>query len=85
MDLGHSCGRGGGRIEGTEGDRDSTRESTNLDPWGLLGTESPTKVQAWAGPRHTHTHIYVTDVQLGLHAGPPQTGVRAVLDSVACL
>ena len=29
--------------------------------------------------------IYVVDVHLGLHVGPPTTGVKAVPESVACL
>jgi hypothetical protein len=47
-------GRVGGRTERPEDDRDFTEkptESTNLDPWGLPETESPTKEQAQAGPR----------------------------------
>ena len=45
------CGRVGGRTEGPEEDRASKGrppESTNLDPWGLSGTELPTKERAWA-------------------------------------
>ena len=37
MEVRDSYGRVGGRIEGPEGDRNSTgrpTESTNLDPWG---------------------------------------------------
>jgi hypothetical protein len=40
------CGRVRGRIEGAEGDGNpigSTTVSTNLDPWELPETESPTK------------------------------------------
>jgi hypothetical protein len=46
-ELQESCGRVGGRTEGPKGDRDSIRstESTNLDPWELTETETPTKEQ----------------------------------------
>ena len=77
----------GGRIEKPKEDRDSLARPTvltNLDPWGLPETEPPTKEHAQAGPCHS-TPTYVTDVQLGLHADPPTTGVRAVPDSVICL
>ena len=46
MELGEPYGRAVGRIEGPEENKDSTgkpTESTNLDPWGLPETESPTK------------------------------------------
>lgn len=39
MELGESCGRVVGKIEGSEVDRDATKRQTksvNLDPWGLL-------------------------------------------------
>ena len=52
--LGKSYGRLGRRIEGPKEDKDSTErptESTNLVLRGLPETESPTKEQAWAGPR----------------------------------
>jgi hypothetical protein len=52
-------GRVGGRLVGPGRDRDPTirpRASTNLEPWGLPGTEPPTKEPAHAGPRHpVHT------------------------------
>jgi hypothetical protein len=47
-----SYGRVGRRIEGPEGDKNSTgrrRDSTNLDPWELSETEPPTKEHTWAG------------------------------------
>ena len=46
--------RVGRMIEGLEEDRDSTgrpTQSTNLNPWGLPETGSPTKEQAQAEPR----------------------------------
>ena len=61
-----------------------------MDLWGLTETD-PTKRHALAGPSPIFNpffptpHTYVADVQLGLHAGPPTTGVEAVLYSVACL
>jgi hypothetical protein len=50
MELGESYGRVRGRIERTEGNRNSTRRptvSSNLDPWGLSETEPPTKQIAY--------------------------------------
>ena len=49
-----------GRIEGPEGDRNSTRrptESTNLDPWGSQSLKHQPNT---AGPRAPHS--YVADV-----------------------
>jgi hypothetical protein len=46
MELRESCGRVGGRIEGSKEDRDSTErptETINLDPWELPEIEPPTK------------------------------------------
>jgi hypothetical protein len=46
VELLESYGRVGGRIEGSEEDRDSTgrsTESTNLDPWELSENEPSTK------------------------------------------
>ena len=56
-------------------------QSTNLSPWGLTETESPTKEMQGLdlGPC-----TFVADVQLGLNVGPLTTGVEAVSDSVAC-
>lgn len=51
-EVGDSFGRIGGRFKGPEGDRNSTRrpiETTNLDPWQLSETESPTKEHTGAG------------------------------------
>ena len=59
VELREFCTRVGDRIEGAGGVKDPTRtptESTNLDPWGLTETESPTKEHAGAGPR-TLTHL----------------------------
>jgi hypothetical protein len=39
------------RIKGPGEDRNSRESSINLDPWGLLETEPPTKEHTWAGPR----------------------------------
>jgi hypothetical protein len=46
MELKESYGRVGRKIEEPKEDRDSTgraTESTNLDPWALPETETPTK------------------------------------------
>jgi hypothetical protein len=46
MKFWKSYRRVGRKIKGPEKDRDSMgipTESTNLDPWGLTETESPTK------------------------------------------
>jgi hypothetical protein len=58
-------------------------ESTNLDPWELPETESPTKEQAGSGPRPPAYHVAYK--QLGLHEGSPTTAARAVPESTACL
>jgi hypothetical protein len=53
MELGESYGRVGRKIEGPKEDRDfkgRTIESTGLDPWELLETESPTEEHTWSGP-----------------------------------
>ena len=47
--------------------RTGTRtESTNLDPWGLSETESPTKEQAWA------PQTYVADEQMTVLLTSPE-------------
>ena len=54
MELREAYGRVKRRIEGPKEYRDSTgrpTESTNLDPWGLLETEPPTKEHTQAGLR----------------------------------
>jgi hypothetical protein len=46
MEVKDSSGRVGGKIEGPEGDQNSTgspTESTNLDSWRVSETETPTK------------------------------------------
>jgi hypothetical protein len=76
----------GGKIEGPEEDRDSTERSTgptNLDPWGLSETESPTRERGQAGPRHPGT--YVADEQLDLYEGPPNTCSRGTCPWVCCM
>jgi hypothetical protein len=57
MEVRDSYGRVGGRIEGPEGDRNSTgrpTKSTHLDPWELSDTEPPTKehTQTGVGPQN---------------------------------
>lgn len=47
-------GRVGGRIEGPEGDGNTTglpTVSTVLDLWQLSETDPPTEEHTWAGPR----------------------------------
>ena len=64
MELGNSCGRIGGRIEGPKGNRNSTgrpTESTNL-ALGLLESEPPTKEHTQVWPRLPCT--YVAGVQM---------------------
>ena len=57
--------------------------STNLDPWGLSETESPTKEQIQTGPNPLiHHHIYVAYVNLAPHVDSPTVGVGAVLKAV---
>lgn len=55
MELRHSHGQVGVKIEGLEGlYRNSTarpRGSTNLDPDGFSETEPPTNEPTWTGPR----------------------------------
>ncbi|XP_021035460.1 uncharacterized protein LOC110307580 [Mus caroli] len=58
-ELGDSYGRVGGRIAGTEGDKNSIGrpiESANLDPWGLQRLPS-TKEHRWTGPRPLCSYI----------------------------
>ncbi|EDL74972.1 rCG58917, isoform CRA_a [Rattus norvegicus] len=46
MEVGHTCEKFGKRIEGPEGDRNSTgrpTDSTKLDCWEISETEPPTK------------------------------------------
>lgn len=71
MEFGDSYGRVGGRIMGTEGDRNSTGRQSQLT-WtlGLSESETPAKEYILAGPRTPQ--IYVTDGQLGLHVGLKQ-------------
>jgi hypothetical protein len=67
--------------------RDSTgrpTESTNLDPWGLLETKSPTKEQAKDESRPP-AYTYVSDEQLGLYVGLPTTEIGTVPEPLACL
>ena len=80
VEPGDSYGRTGGRIMGPEGDRNSTgrpTKSTNLDPWELSETE-PTTYLGW----NEICGIYVADVQLSLHVGPPTTGVGSLPNAV---
>jgi hypothetical protein len=54
MSLEDSYRRVGGRIEGSEGDRNSIGRSTltiNLDHWGFSETKPPTKEHIGSGPR----------------------------------
>jgi hypothetical protein len=54
IELRDSCERVGGRIRGSEEDRDSTgrpTESTNLGPWRLPETELTTKGHTQDGSR----------------------------------
>lgn len=51
--------------------------------WNILGTEPPSKQNAWAGARPPYS--YVADAQFILHVGPLKAGANAVSDSVACL
>ena len=57
-----------GRIEGPEGDRNSTgrkTQQTNLDPQELSKTEPLTKELPWAGPSPPDPiHTHVTDVSM---------------------
>jgi len=58
MELRESCGRVGGRIEGSREDGDSTGRlirSINLNPWKLSETEPPSKEHTWDGPRHIYS------------------------------
>ena len=86
MELGESHRRVGKKIEGPEEDRDfigKPTESTNLDPWGLPETESPSKQHTKAEPSPHCT--YVADVQLDLHLGPPTTDPWPYPAFVVCL
>ena len=56
------------------------QQSTNLDPWGFSETELMSKHGTDLAP---FTHRY-TNVQLGLHVGPPATGAGAVPKAVVC-
>ena len=59
-------------IEGSEGDRKSTKKSTesnNLDPWKLSETDPPTKEHKQAVLMHPGT--YVADMQSSPHVGTP--------------
>jgi hypothetical protein len=52
--VGESYGRVEGRVGSPGGYRNPTGrpiESNNLDPWGLLKTEPPTKEHTWTGQR----------------------------------
>ena len=78
-ELRESYRRVGRRIEGPKRDGNSTgrpTESTNLDRWGLAEIEPPSKMHTLAG--HSPS-TYVADVQLGLHVGPPTTGLSLKL------
>lgn len=57
------------------GDRDSTRTTkpTNLDPWGLPETETPTKEHIGARFRSPSLHTAAADMQLNSQEGPPIT------------
>jgi hypothetical protein len=50
------------RAKGNWNSRGKPSELTNLDPWGLSETESPTKNHMWAGPRPSLTCTYVVNV-----------------------
>jgi hypothetical protein len=70
MKLGESHRKVGRKLEGPEEDRDSTgrpTESTNLKPWWLPETESPTKKQA---KLNLGLCIYIANEQLGLDMDP---------------
>jgi hypothetical protein len=82
MELGY--GRGEGRIEGPEQDRDSIgRESTNLYPWGLPESEPPTKELSTG--RILHLPHACSRCVAWSSWGPPTTRAGAVPESVASL
>ena len=83
MELGESYWRPGGRTEGPEGNRDSTRrprETRYLDPRGFPETTSPNSDHLLDLGPCTH----VADVQLSLSIGTQTTGVEADPESASC-
>jgi hypothetical protein len=67
------------------GSRDSTRrptETTNLNPWGLPGTETSTKKQAQADLDLLQSS---SKSVFDLHVGPPTSRVGTVPESIAYL
>jgi len=71
------------RTEAPEEDRvytERTTESTNLDPWGYQRLNRKPCMGRTEVPC-----IYVSEVQLSLHVGPPKAEARAVHEFVACL
>jgi hypothetical protein len=69
------------RIVGPKGDRNSQEETSNLDPWGTQILSHQSKSIQGLGLEPPST--YVANVQLGVHVGPPETGVGSI--SHCCL
>jgi hypothetical protein len=85
-ELGEFCGKSWRTIEGLKEVRDSTgrpREKWS-GPSGLPETEPPAKDRSQNG-LSPHSHMHVADLQLGLYAGLPKTGVEPSPEPVSCL